>query len=107
MRILWTIQEQVAFAVMWPCCDVPAMGWADFDDKGNLVDVSPNTKDCQPSGGLNEFLDDQYKKFKAWDGKWLDIVKDQAAYYNMTVEEYTKMVEQMAELQEQVGDEQP
>lgn len=53
----WGDNELSTFYRHWPCCDVPQSGWAVFDDNGDLVDISPNTHDCESSGGLSEFLD--------------------------------------------------
>ena len=53
----WTSLERDRFAAIWPCCDVPSTGWAVFDhDTDDLVDISPNTRKCQPGGGISEFI---------------------------------------------------
>ena len=57
MNISWNKTQRDYFADQWPCCDIPAKCWAVFDD-GDLVDISPNARNCEPSGGISEFLDD-------------------------------------------------
>jgi len=54
----WTESLRDQFAKSWPCCDVPASGWAEFDNTGNLINLSSNCIQCDNGGGLSEFLDD-------------------------------------------------
>jgi len=57
MFVDWTETERDRFAAIWPCCDIPNIGWAEFDDHtGDLVDISPNTRKCEPGGGVSEFI---------------------------------------------------
>lgn len=58
MLIEWTELQRYNFAAKWPCCDIPGTGWAVFESNGDLVDISENTRDCEPDGGLLPFLDD-------------------------------------------------
>lgn len=58
MTICWNKTQRDTFAERWPCCDIPATGWAIFEDNGDLVDLSNNARNCKPSGGLSEFLTD-------------------------------------------------
>ncbi len=62
MLVKWNKARRNEFAEIWPCCDVPSTGWADFEDNGDLVGLSPNTQDCESSGGLVEFLADLQKE---------------------------------------------
>ena len=55
--IHWDDVDLRPFYRTWPCCDVPTPGWAEFDAKGDLVDISSNAKECDRGGGLTEFLD--------------------------------------------------
>jgi hypothetical protein len=57
IKIYWNESQRNAFALRWPCCDIPASGFFELDSKGELVDISQGTDDCQPSGGLSEFID--------------------------------------------------
>ena len=62
--IHWTEDERDEFARRWPCCDVPAEGWVELAGPyQEIVDISLNTGDCQPSGGLKEFICDLQDKF--------------------------------------------
>jgi hypothetical protein len=58
MKIVWNEQSVIDFRQSWPCCDVPNTGYAEWDNNGDLVDISDNTRNCEPGGGLSEFLDD-------------------------------------------------
>ena len=58
MLIEWTENQRDLFAKQWPCCDIPASGWAVFEDNGDLVDISDNTRNCENSGGIHAFLND-------------------------------------------------
>ena len=58
MNVKWNREQRNDFASQWPCCDVPATGWAVFEDNGDLVDLSDNTRNCEGGGGLSEFIND-------------------------------------------------
>ena len=66
MFIKWTEEQRDTFAATWPCCDVPATGWAEFDRQGNLIDISENVDVCEGGGGMSQFLVDlQGGQFKS------------------------------------------
>ncbi len=58
MFIRWNRERRDEFAATWPCCDVPPTGWADFDEVGDLVALTPNASHCENGGGISEFLAD-------------------------------------------------
>ena len=58
MLIEWNENQRDIFARRWPCCDIPATGWAVFESNGDLVDISDNTRNCEQGGGMVEFLSD-------------------------------------------------
>ena len=61
--IFWEASDVEDFAEKWPCCDIPReKGWAEFDQEGSLIDISNNVEQCQPGGGLLEFIDDLQKE---------------------------------------------
>lgn len=65
-RVTWTAEDVEQFARSWPCCDIPrAPGWAGFAPNGDLVDMSDNVRDCEPSGGLSVFVEDRLDDYMA------------------------------------------
>lgn len=61
MRYYFTAEQVERFADTWPCCDLLVRdGWAEFDSKGDLVDLCPWLMDhsCEQSGGAAAFLED-------------------------------------------------
>lgn len=93
-RITWNKERRDQFAMFWPCCDVPDEGWFEINDKGDLVDISDNTANCEPGGGSAEFIDTLKEESLKWD----KIIAEQATYYNLTVPEFEEMMDEMAEL---------
>ena len=90
--ITWDKERRDQFARFWPCCDVPDEGWFEIDSNGCIVDISDNTTHCESGGGLYEFTITVQAEFLRWN----KVITEQAAYYNMTVEQFEKYTENLA-----------
>ncbi len=99
MKLTWDKDRRDKFSSTWPCCDIPDKGWVILNSKHDLIDCSDNLADCQPCGGINEFIDDLKKE-----ALWAKRIKEQADYYGLTVKEYEKQMEELCKAQEFVDD---